>query len=466
MSLRSLWLASAALFGGCTSTDPAAERDAVQNDLRARLQTEVWLPASTDLEPELAAACREWLADDLTETEAVRIAFANHRGLRATCERLGIARAEFVQAGLLRNPVLDADPAVVVGRQGEIEFGLVQPLVDLFVRPLRTRLAAQQLERTAAEVTRELVHVAFAVRRAFVHLRAAQQLVELERRRQATADAGLELMLVLHQAGNATDQQVAEERVRAGRVRLDLATAEQAAREAREPLQAWLGLWGEATGWTVRGELPIEPFAALAEAPQLEVESTAVDRSLELRAQRAQLHALAEQARLADVQGFLRTLDLGMAAQRDPGESWQFGPKFTVELPLFDRGQARAALAGAELRAALHQYAQLAIEVRAAARLAEQRLLHTARRLAYWRDHQLPARAESLFRTEQLYHAMQRGAFPVLQERLQQLDDYRTLLDELRTAHLAQLDCDELRAGSRPSTELRPYWPTDRRDPP
>lgn len=453
------------LLAACASTVPEAERAAVQDQLAARLGPAATLPAPDAVDAELDARCREWLAEGLTEDAAVRIAFANHRGLRATCERLGIARSDWVQAGLLRNPVLDADPAVVIGRSGEVEFGLIQPLVDLFVRPLRTRLAAQQLEQTKAEVTRELVHLAFAVRRALVQVRAAQQLVDIERRRLATADASLELMLVLHQAGNATDQQVAAERLRAGRIRLDLAAAEQAAAEAREPLQALLGLWGSDTQWTVRGTLdPQALAAAAADAPA--AEAHAITASLELAAQRARLGALAEQAHLADVQGFLRQIDLGIAVQRDGSEPWQFGPKLALELPLFDRGQARAARAGAELQAAMHQHQQLAVEIRAAARLAATRLEHHQRRLAYWQDHQLAARSELLFRTEQLYQAMQRGAFPVLAERLSQLDDYRAVLGELRAGHLARLDLEELGAGSRPTPELRPFWPDDRRDPP
>ena len=44
--------------------------------------------------------------DGLTETEAIAIALWNNSGFQESLADLGIARADLVQAGLLRNPVL------------------------------------------------------------------------------------------------------------------------------------------------------------------------------------------------------------------------------------------------------------------------------------------------------------------------------------------------------------------------
>jgi len=443
-------------LAACHSTDPATERTALAEELTARLGHPVMLPASDDLDPEVPAEFAELLAADLTAEHAVRIALANHRGLRALYERLGIARADFVQASLLRNPVLDADPPFVFRGRGEFEYGLVLPLLDLFHRPLRERMAAHDVERTQAEVAREVIHTVHEVRRSFLDLQIAQQLVDVQNRRLAAAAASHELMQVLHRAGNATDQQLAAARLGEATARLDLAAAERTALEAREPLQSLLGLWGQAAQWTVRATL--EDAELLPAAPD-DLEAKAVQASLELTANRAAMDGIAQQHQLAEWRGLLARLDLGIAAQREPGSGWNFGPKLVLELPLFDRGQASTARAEALLRQRLHLHLQIATDVRAAARFHGLRLQHLQQRLRFWRETGLPARAELVFRIEQHYQAMQTGAFTVLQARQQQLADYTEYLSDLRRTHRAALDLRELLAGSRPTITLQPDWP-------
>jgi cobalt-zinc-cadmium efflux system outer membrane protein len=444
------------VLAACHSVDPAAERTTLERELGTRLGHPVALPISDDLDPGLPAGLAELLTAELTPEAAVKIALANHRGLRALYERLGIARADFVQAGLLRNPTLDADPPFVFRGTGEVEFGLVLPLLDLFHRPLRERMAAQEVEQTLAEVAREVIHTVYEVRRCFLDLQIAQQLVDLQNRHLAAAAASHELMQVLHRAGNATDQQLAAARLGEATARLDLAAAERTAMEAREPLQSLLGLWGPDTSWRAAVQL-----AEDAPDPDLptDCEAAAVQASLELAANRAAMNALAQQQQLAEWRGMLASLDLGLAAQREPGDGWNLGPKLVMELPLFDRGQASTARAAAQLRQRLHLHLQIATDVRAAARFHAHRLAQLQQRLQFWRETSLPARADLVFRTEQHYQAMQTGAFTVLHARQQQLADYCEYLQDLRRARRAALDLRELLAGSRPNLTLAPDWP-------
>src|SRR5258706_14979308 len=57
------------------------------------------------------AQAAEWvgklLQDELTFGSAAQSALFNHHELQATFEEIGIAQADLVQAGLLRNPVFD-----------------------------------------------------------------------------------------------------------------------------------------------------------------------------------------------------------------------------------------------------------------------------------------------------------------------------------------------------------------------
>ncbi|MFY9342168.1 MAG: TolC family protein [Planctomycetota bacterium] len=184
--LAALWLSA------CASLDPAPDRAAVHDDAAARAGFgAVAVPGTLDaaIADEVAALLRAPLDD----AAAVRVALLNNHRVRATMERLGIARADLVQAGLLRNPVFDGDARFLFDGGTELELGLAAPFVDLFWRPLRARLAEHEFAAARALITDELLQLAFAVRRALVDVRGATMLEALYRDALRAAEAAHEL---------------------------------------------------------------------------------------------------------------------------------------------------------------------------------------------------------------------------------------------------------------------------------
>ena len=435
---RLAWL----LLCSCASVEAGLQEDraAVASALERRI-------GATPPAPELAAL----LADGLTADEAVRIALAHNAGLRAEYEALGIARAELVQAGLWSNPVFDLNAKFFAGGT-EIEGGLTQSFLDLFHRPLRRRAAAAELEAAKAAVTRILVRAAFDVRRAFVDVRAAQQMLALYQEAEVAARSSYELMALLHAAGNVIDPQLTAEQAAWAEARLQLAAAEQEYLEAREPLNVLLGLWGTDTQWRIEGVLAEDCIAGL---DWERLEARAVAASLELAENRARAAAAAQRARLTSFTGWFDDFELGLVAKREAGDGWGLGPSGAIALPLFDQGQPERAAAAAELRAILASHEQLAVEVRAAARLLRERLVHLEQRGAFLRAVVLPLRTRLVVETLQNYNGMQVGAFEVLRVKQQQLQAAREYQDSLRAAWLARLDLEELLAGSLNRARLR-----------
>ncbi len=445
MRCPALLALAAAALAGC-STAPGDDRAAVDQQLRDRTAVTASTPAATAIEPtdEVLALLRAGVDDDA----AVRIALLHNHRVRAAYERLGIARAELVQAGLLRNPVFDGDARFFDGGT-ELELGLAQPFLDLFFRPLRERAAAHELAAARAWITAELIELVFAVRRAMVTLRAAERVAQLQRDGLQAAVAAHELALALHAAGNVTDRDLALERLGESRARLDLAAAELAVHEAREPVQALLGLWGEQTSWSTAGALADDP---LANVDLAHVESRAIERSLALAAHRARLDAFAQRVGLASWQRWLPDGAAGISAVRDPGGEWGLGPHLALELPLFDARTTARERERHQLDAGMHEQVQLAVEIRSAARTLRERAARLADRARFLRDVHLPQRAAVLRTTLQTYNAMQIGVFDVLVQRQQQLLDAREHVATLRDAHLARLDLQQLLAGGLPAT--------------
>jgi len=438
------------LLAACASSarierETGADVDAVRGATAGRVGQEPPPRASAADDGSIDASVREMLAAELDESAAVKIALLNNRVVRERYERLGVARAELVQAGLLRNPVFAGNAKSFDGGT-EVELTLAGSFIELFYRPLRRRIAAAELESARAEVTRDLVALVFDVRRALVGVRAAERLVAARRTSVAAASASHDLMRGLHEAGNVTDPRLTAEELGEVRARLDLAAAEAAAVEAREPMQVLLGLWGRDTGWRVAGELG----DSVGDGLDLErVESRSIAQSLDLAAHRSQIEAAAQAAGLARWQGVFPALEAGIASKRESSDgSWGLGPDLALVVPLFDQGQARRAKEVAILRERIAHHVSLAVEIRSAARTYRDRVASLRDRARYLRDTYLPLRTKLLKETLANYNAMQVGAFEVLLAKQQELDAQREYVETLRLAWNARLDLEEILAGS------------------
>lgn len=440
-----------ALLAACTAS-PTDGPDALHRDLQQRAALHAPQPLA-DAGAETDAAVRELLREPLDDDAAVRIALLHNRRLRAVYARLGVAGKDLAQAGLLRNPVLGGDARFLFDGGTEIEMGLAQPFVDLLYRSLRVRMAAAEYDAARALLVDELLAVVFAVRRGAGVLRAAVAIAALQRQELDAAVAEHELALTLHRAGNFTDRQLAAHRLAETRARADLAAAELAVREAEEPLQRVLGLWGEDTRWTLAGGLPDDPLAGV----ELDkVESRAIASSLGLAAFRGRADALANLAGLRRWEGWLPDGSLGVSALREPGGGWGLGPRFSFTLPLLDDRSTARQKAELQLQQALLEAEQLAVEIRSAARLLRDRASRLAERAAFLRDVHLPQRERVVRAVAQHYNAMQIGAFDVLAARKAQLADEREHVLVRRDALLARLDLERLLAGGLPPAAFGP----------
>src|SRR5687767_12748108 len=96
---------AAAFLGGCATFSADGGFGAVETAARERgVKQEIkWVRNNGDAD-QVEAAIRKLLAAPLTVDGAVQVALLNNRGLQATYAELGIAEADLVQAGRMRNP--------------------------------------------------------------------------------------------------------------------------------------------------------------------------------------------------------------------------------------------------------------------------------------------------------------------------------------------------------------------------
>ncbi len=135
------------LLAGCASVDPKPSFDSVADIVTARSGVEAAWPRTATEEDAAEQAAERLLAGPLDDRAAAQIALLRNRELLAEIEELGIARADYAQATRIANPGLHAFRRTPNEGSGtNVEWTIVQDVLDVLVQPARKRLAAVELE--------------------------------------------------------------------------------------------------------------------------------------------------------------------------------------------------------------------------------------------------------------------------------------------------------------------------------
>jgi outer membrane protein, heavy metal efflux system len=434
---------------GCASVDLSAGFPEVGAAVEERASTRIVWNQGTELDQEAAEQVRSLLRRKLTVDDALQVAMLNNRDLQTIYADLGLAQADLVQAGLFKNPVLDA--AILFPLSGvrpDLQLSVVVNLLDALYVPLRKRVAAAQFEEAKLRVTGAVLDFTAQVRRAFYVHQANEQLVELRRTIVQALAASLAVSRRLHEAGNISDLDLARDRVQTETSKVMLRSAESEAQQSREQLNTMLGAWGEETGWEIDGRMPDIP----TEPTQVNgVERVALARSIDLSHARQRILVAGQQLGYSRASALVPDVDLGASAEREAGEGWKVGPAVTVPLPLFDQGQARIARAASELRRAQQDHYALAVRVRSTARAVQDRIAAARDRVLYYRDILLPLRERIVNEGQLHYNAMQIGIAQLLRDREQQIETGVAYVEALRDYWLARADLSLIASGRLPT---------------
>ena len=450
MSARVGWVGLVLLgLAGCASVNLQAGFSDVSAAVEKRSATKIAWSTGSKQDQEAAEQLRVLLRRTLTADDAVQIAALNNRDLQALYNELGLAQADLVQAGLFKNPVLDAAVFLPLsGVRPDYQLSVVIGLLDALYVPLRKRVAAALSEEAKFRVTGAVLDFAAQVRSAFYVHQANEQLVELRQTIVAALSASLDVSRRLYEAGNITELDLARDRAQTEEAKIALRSAEIAARQSREQLNILMGLWGADTEWTIDPRLADIPERLDVEG----VEGFALDRSLDALLARQRIIVAGQQLGYTRATALIPDLEIGAGAEREGEEGWKVGPSIAFPIPLFDQGQARVGRALAELRRAQQEYYALGVRIRATARAVQDRIDGARDRALYYRDILLPLRERIVNEGQLYYNAMQIGIFQLLREREQQIETAVAYVDALREYWLARTDLSQIASGRLPAT--------------
>jgi cobalt-zinc-cadmium efflux system outer membrane protein len=438
------------VFSGCSSMAINAGFDDVKAVVEQRGAVNIFWNNGTELDKEAEDKLRSLMKDTVTVDQAVQIALLNNRDLQALYSELGVAQADLVQAGLLKNPIFDAAVLFPVsgGGRPDIEISAVMNFLDIFYLPLRKQVAASRFEEVKSRLAGSVLEFTGRVRSTFYFYEADEQMLELRQTVVQALSASFEVARRLYSVGNITDLDFARERALLESGKLALRSAEIQARQRREQLNILMGLWGAQTDWHSRRRLPEIPDEPMQ---TVDVEQLALKQSLDLSAARHRIETAGRQLGFSRWTALLPEIDAGPSIERREG-SWEVGPRLEFPLPLFDQGQGQIGRAAAELRRSQQDYYAVAVRVRSTARAVRDRLEGARDRALYYRDILLPLHERIVNETQLQYNAMQLGPLQLLRAREQQIETAVRYVETLREYWIARADLVQISSGRLPSS--------------
>jgi outer membrane protein, heavy metal efflux system len=443
MRLRKLFLLPAGVvIAGCAHVDPNPAFQDLANTVHLRTGKRVQWNRGSAEDAQAQAAVASLLQRPLTADSAGQIALLNNHNLQATYEELGIAQADLVEAGLLKNPIFTFERRF----PGQaMEADLLREFIDILLLPLRKRIAAAQFEAAKLRVGHEILKLAAEVRAAFYEHQGDQQLVDLRNTVADTTERSAETALRMHEAGNIKNLDLANEQAAHAQAKLEFAKAQSEATQSREKLNKLIGAFGAQINWTVAARLPDLPGA---EGSTSQLESRAIQQRLDLAAARQEFIAQARSLGIARADAILQQAEVGGHYERETTGEYSIGPSVNVPIPIFNQGQAAAARATAKLGQAQQRYLALAADIRSDVRAARDRMLLARQQIEYFKSTALPARTRVTEESQLEYNAMQIGPFQLLQAKQEEVKTGADSVEALRDYWVARAELEKAVGGS------------------
>jgi cobalt-zinc-cadmium efflux system outer membrane protein len=387
---RAIPLLIAVLLAACSARSPH-DRDSLSKSIHERTGYGLKPVAGAALLPEGVD-----VADGLTEDEAVATALWNNAQFQADLTRLGFARADLIEAGMLRNPVFTL--LLPLGPK-QLEATLGWAMEPMWPRPRRVAIAKVDMERVAEDLVRSGLGVVHEARIAHAELVLAQEKVQLAQDARELRGRIAELTEARLAAGDISELEANLARADARQAEVQAADARLEATTAKQRLRFQLGLGESETDFTAVAPTSEWPDAgSLRELMKVALAARPDLRAAELGIEAAGKRGGVERAR---VFSFVGILDINGQGR----EGLEAGPGVQAEVPVFNWNNAGRARARAEMDRAARQYVAVRHRVFLEVQQAHARYGRAREGFRQWRERVLPPLAHAAEQTEKAYAA-------------------------------------------------------------
>jgi cobalt-zinc-cadmium efflux system outer membrane protein len=392
----------------------------------------------------------------------VAIALWNNPALQAEMTALGLARADLIEAGQLRNPSLTL---IFPFSARILESVAAWPFEALWQRPKRVAAAKLELERVGESLVSRALDLARDTRLAYTDYANAQRRASVAAETMRERGEIATIINARYRAGDISELETRD-------ARLDARLAEeQAARFShevvivRDRLRALLGAANNNPGLEIILSSATEPagvdraaavklYTATSTTPVASDPSETLDRLIEqalearpeLKAGRLAIEAAGQRAkwersRILAVSAIAKEYGQG-------ADGFEQGPGAQIELPIFNRNRSGISRAEAEIERAAKQLIAARQRVAAEVREAYAQLAQSRELREQWRARVLPPLEDDIRSAERAYKAGDVSYLFVL-ETSRRLTDARLREAEMQAAAARALIALERSVGRR-----------------
>ncbi len=446
--LFALGLCGALTLSGCAVNAGPAFRAAEEGIARNSGKKVRWIRTGEE-QAEASRAVRDLLSRLLNADTAAQVALLNNRHLQSKLEEFGISYADYIEASLPENPSFSTDirfpdhpPSAA-----NIEFSVAQNIISLLLIPLKKSVAKRELEATKLRIAADVLGLVARSKSAFYRLQAQEQLRSRLELIVQSNEASADLAKRLHDAGNITDLDLANQQALYSQSRVDVGQLLSQTRGTREELNRLMGLWGAETDWRIGQQLPAIPAREISLA---NLESKAIAQRVDIAAARQRVNSIGAALALKRKTRFTPVdIELGVSTEKESEGTRLTGPTLDVQLPIFNFGQASIARLEAQYAQAKRDLEAAAIDARSEVREARDLIIANRDMAEYYRKVLLPQRLTILNQTQLQYNAMQTGPIEILSAKQRQLETERAYINAWRDYWIARTELERaLHGGS------------------
>jgi cobalt-zinc-cadmium efflux system outer membrane protein len=446
--------------GGCATVNPKPDYD------RTRALIEQSTGVADSYSPEKDGLSVEELkavlSDGLTLDEATRVALLNNRKLQAAFFDIGMARAEWVQSGLLSNPSLGIGVMFPEGGgRSNIQGNLAQNIVDLWQMPVKKRIAEHQVDAEVVRVARLAGELVAETKRAYYAAVAANDLLTIAEENLALLAKSYDATKAQREAGVASPLDENLQRGEWLHAELDLRDARLASLNAKRSLAGLLSLDVDPEELNLTDLLPTAEECAfnaeslIASAREQRLDLKALEEAIGAGSAEIELEYLrvfpevsvgigaerlegrsqpgrdvaADFARASLRSGQLTVPDIQTRGERqsekDQDIEFMIGPNISVTLPIFDQNQAQIAKATYAQVQAVKSYEDLYLGIAQDIRSAVDRSKTLWGIVAFYKEELIPQADKNFEFTEAAYQAGTVGVLTLLESQRSLLETHR-----------------------------------------
>jgi cobalt-zinc-cadmium efflux system outer membrane protein len=429
----------------CTKVHQADDCQVV-HAVQERIAKRVHWYQNSQEDKQVSCLIEQLLQQDFQVDAAIQIALLNNLHIQASFEDLGIAQADLVQAGLFQNPILQAFVRFPNKNSASTntEFSVTQSFMEIFLIPLRKKVAENEVERVHFQIGGVVLELAFAVREAYYNLQAAQSKLGLLELLVEVTDAKSELAKQQIEAGNINELTFQAHKAEYIQAKLALSSTQNEIAKLRQEMNVLLGLRPSLCNWRIPNDLLDLPPE---ETSMEELEKIALAKRLDLAAAHMEIKRLELMGATKEWWAYTEP-GVGVSREKDADGITVLGPSMATSLPFFNHGQADRARLFAMYKQSKHRLQALEIDILAQVRMHKEQLAINRNRVLIYIQEYLPLQKDIVATSQNFYNVMGLSLYTFLQNKEQEIQSKISYIDALQDYWLTRVNLERATGGS------------------